>query len=73
MAFAFRLILVFGKFVVIAVVLCAVILGTIWLLNKLIQFTADQLGYEVKDFFVWVREKLPERKNKKETTDGTKS
>jgi len=36
----------------------------VWLLNTMIQFTANQLGYEVKDFFGWFRDKLPKRKKK---------
>lgn len=46
------------------VILGLVLVGFAWLLNRGIQFVADQLGYEVRDFFGYIRELLPKRKEK---------
>lgn len=70
MAFIIKLVLMFGKFVVTLIVLAAILYITVWLINKLVQIVADGLGVEVRDFFDWVRSKLPK---KKENGDGAKS
>lgn len=70
MAFAFRILITFGKFAIILILSALILYATVWLINKLVQLVADGLGYEVTDFFQWLRSKLPE---KKEKTNGKKS
>jgi len=57
-----RLIIVFGKFAITIIIVALIVYLTVWLINKVVQLSAEYLGYEIKDFFVWVREKLPKRK-----------
>lgn len=44
---------------------CVLVYAVVWLLNRGVQLMAEKLGYEIKDFFVWIREALPKRKRKK--------
>lgn len=69
MGFVIRLVVTFGQVVIILTVTALLLLATVWLVNKLVQFTANQLGVEVTDFFAWLRTKLPKKNKtiKKET------
>ncbi len=69
MGFVIRLLVVFGKFAITAIVVVALLIATVWLINKLVQFTANMLGIEVRDFFDWLRSKFPKKNEttKKET------
>lgn len=42
-----------------------VLVGFAWLLNRGIQFVTNRLGYEVRDFFGYVKDMLPKRKKRK--------
>lgn len=60
-AFLFRLLQVAVSLVIAA----AILYGFVWLINRGIQLLARHLGYEVGDFFEWLRSMLPKRKRKK--------
>lgn len=65
MAFVFRLLLATGKFVIALVVILVVLFVLAWVINRGVQLFAQHFGYEVTDFFVWLRSKLPKRKRKR--------
>lgn len=53
---------------ILAISFLAVILTVLVIkaLNWLVQWAGEQLGYEVGDFFGWMKSKLPKRKAKKD-------
>lgn len=46
-----------------ALLFCLALYIVVALVNRVVQFMAEQLGYEVKDFFSWLREYLPKIKH----------
>lgn len=60
-----RLILNILTFGLVFVLVCASIIFVFWVVNKGVQLVANQLGYEVGDFWQWIKSKLPEIKWKK--------
>lgn len=47
------------------IVVGLLLVGFAWLLNRGIQWVANQFGYEVRDFFAYVKEILPKRKRRR--------
>ena len=65
MAFVFRILLATGKFVIAVIVILVVLFILAWVINRGVQMFAEYFGYEVGDFFAWLRSKLPKRNRKR--------
>lgn len=59
-----RLIVNVGMILAVTVLVGISLVLVIKVLNWLVQWVAEQFGYEVGDFFRYVRSKLPEKKSK---------
>ena len=57
----FRLLYNLGSLIIV----CLLAYMVVVVINRGIQWLSKSLGYEVKDFFAWLRELLPKRKAKK--------
>ncbi len=68
MRFFARLIQILGVALMVALAILLALLiiaGFILLINRGLQFLGNLVGYEVGDFFSWLRSKLPRKKRKK--------
>lgn len=65
MSFIFRILLGTGKFLIALIVILVVLFVVAWVINRGVQAFAQHFGYEVTDFFTWLRSKLPKRKRKR--------
>lgn len=60
LSFLFRL----AQFALALILAGLILYGFVWLINRGVQWLGAQLGYEVGDFFGWLKELLPRRKKR---------
>lgn len=65
MAFVFRILIATGKFLIALIVILVVLYVLAWVINRGVQIFAQHFGYEVTDFFVWLRSKLPKKNRRR--------
>ena len=73
MSFVFKLIIAFGKFAITVIVVALILYLSVLIINRVVQFVAEQMGYEVGDFFSWIGSKFKAlRKNKEVNNERRK-